>query len=119
MATSYGLKVPHSGDTRENNDFNLIHSSFLFTPGHTYDHAALWLEEESAIFRCPLAPELNICIFSGDCVLGEGTAIFENLAQYMDSLRRMVQMKANRIYPGQYSDLISHLNSHSFQAMAL
>ncbi|KAF7715798.1 Uncharacterized protein PECH_005966 [Penicillium ucsense] len=59
----------------------------LFTPGHTEDHMAFVLEEEDAMF-------------TGDNVLGHGTAVFENLRTYLVSLHRMRERVRGRGYPG-------------------
>lgn len=56
-------------------------------PGHTTDHMAFVLEEENAMF-------------TGDNVLGHGTAVFEDLAVYLDSLSRMREQFHGRAYPG-------------------
>lgn len=56
-------------------------------PGHTTDHMAFILEEEDAMF-------------TGDNVLGQGTAVYEDYAAYMNSLQAMSKQFAGRGYPG-------------------
>ena len=62
----------------------------VFTPGHAPDHLCYYLEEERAIF-------------TGDVVLGAGTTVIPDdsgdLGQYMDSLRRLLQLDPELIYP--------------------
>ncbi|KAF4773092.1 metallo-beta-lactamase superfamily protein [Colletotrichum scovillei] len=59
----------------------------VFTPGHTVDHMAFVLEEEDAMF-------------TADNVLGQGTAVFEDLTVYLNSLERMQSLFKGRAYPG-------------------
>lgn len=56
-------------------------------PGHTKDHMAFIIEEEDAMF-------------TADNVLGQGTAVFEDLATYMKSLDSMSKQFKGRAYPG-------------------
>ncbi|KAF2456933.1 beta-lactamase-like protein [Lineolata rhizophorae] len=60
------------------------------TPGHTADHVAFVLAEEED------------AVFSGDAVLGHGTAVFEDLAAYMACLEKLEREcgEKGRLYPG-------------------
>lgn len=57
------------------------------TPGHTADHMAFVLVEEDAMF-------------TADNVLGQGTAVFEDMKTYLDSLGKMQTLFKGRAYPG-------------------
>ena len=62
----------------------------LHTPGHAPDHLCFIIEEERSLI-------------SGDNVLGVGTTVIPSetgdLAQYMDSLERLLAEEPGRIYP--------------------
>ena len=62
----------------------------VFTPGHAPDHLCYYLEEERAVF-------------TGDVVLGAGTTVIPDdtgdLGEYMDSLRRLLALDLETIYP--------------------
>lgn len=59
----------------------------VHTPGHTVDHMVFVLGQEDALF-------------TGDNVLGQGTAVFEDLATYLASLNKMKTLFGARAYPG-------------------
>jgi glyoxylase-like metal-dependent hydrolase (beta-lactamase superfamily II)/8-oxo-dGTP pyrophosphatase MutT (NUDIX family) len=68
----------------------------LHTPGHASDHLCFWLEGGASLF-------------SGDNVLGEGTAVIAppdgDMGAYLDSLRRLRTYRLSRIYPGHWPPL--------------
>lgn len=76
-------------------DGNLFEIEALHAPGHARDHMCL------LITKSPDAEEVG-CIFTADNVLGHGTAVFENLAQYVDSLKLMKRRvgENRRAFPG-------------------
>lgn len=69
-------------DGTEKDFLQIIH-----TPGHTTDHVVLTLASDNSLF-------------SGDCILGEGTAVFEDLFDYMNSLEKILKLRPTVIYPG-------------------
>jgi glyoxylase-like metal-dependent hydrolase (beta-lactamase superfamily II) len=62
----------------------------LYTPGHAPDHLCFYMNEEKALF-------------TGDLVLGAGTVVIAqegDLADYLNSLRRILDLDLAVIYPG-------------------
>jgi len=58
----------------------------VHSPGHSHDHMCFILEEEQAMF-------------TGDNVLGHGTAAVEHLSTWMEALRKMQSHNCVKGYP--------------------
>ncbi|KAJ3790066.1 beta-lactamase-like protein [Lentinula aff. detonsa] len=80
-------------DLHDGQDFITSSASFrvLHTPGHTYDSICLFIAEDRALY-------------TADTVLGQGTAVFEDLQLYISSLRKMLDYSQSNpyevLYPG-------------------
>ncbi|EDV20455.1 Beta-lactamase-like protein 2 [Trichoplax sp. H2] len=59
----------------------------IHTPGHCCDHMAIYLQEDEAIL-------------SGDCILGQGTTVFDDLYELIQSLKLLLNYPCKIIYPG-------------------
>lgn len=68
----------------------------LHTPGHTVDSVCLYIPDDRALY-------------TADSVLGQGTAVFEDLAAYITSLRKMLAF-------GEATDAAGHLE-HRFTSL--
>ncbi|KAI9052549.1 hypothetical protein LZ554_003892 [Drepanopeziza brunnea f. sp. 'monogermtubi'] len=83
--------LPHEGqnEIKDGQRFEVEGASLrtLYSPGHTHDHVAIILEDEDAMF-------------TGDSILGHGTAVFEDLTAYLKSLENMRSKFRGRAYPG-------------------
>jgi glyoxylase-like metal-dependent hydrolase (beta-lactamase superfamily II)/8-oxo-dGTP pyrophosphatase MutT (NUDIX family) len=71
--------------------FGDAHLRVVYTPGHSSDHVCLLLDD---------------VLFSGDTILGEGTAVIAppdgKLDDYIASLRRLRTLPLSRILPGHF-----------------
>ncbi|KAI1435865.1 metallo-beta-lactamase superfamily protein [Xylaria sp. CBS 124048] len=86
----------------------------IHTPGHTTDHMVLVFREEDSLF-------------TGDNVLGHGTAVFEDLGIYLRSLAKMEELVSGRGYPGhgpvvpearaKIAEYISHRHQRELQVI--
>ncbi|ETS84034.1 hypothetical protein PFICI_05910 [Pestalotiopsis fici W106-1] len=89
--TTVYKRDPHTGwlDIKDGQVFEVQGAALkaVYTPGHAIDHMVFVLKEENALF-------------TGDNVLGQGTAVFEDLAAYLQSLEQMGKLVSGRGYPG-------------------
>jgi glyoxylase-like metal-dependent hydrolase (beta-lactamase superfamily II) len=72
----------------------------LHTPGHSADHLCFWIAEDRAAF-------------TGDLVLGKGSSMVTypegNVAAYLDSLKRLAEMKPRILFPGHWDPVTDAL----------
>ncbi|KAK9421176.1 putative Metallo-beta-lactamase domain-containing protein [Seiridium unicorne] len=99
--TAIYKRDPHQGwlDIEDGQTFEVEGASLkaVHTPGHAIDHMVFVFKEENALF-------------TGDNVLGQGTAVFEDLGTYLRSLEKMGKLVSGRGYPG-HGPVLSDVNA--------
>lgn len=92
-AGGHAVEPLADGDVIERAGVRLV---ALHTPGHSSDHLCLLLDGAASLF-------------SGDAILGEGTAVIAppdgDMGAYLDSLARLATLELDRIYPGHFRPL--------------
>ncbi|CAO3616590.1 unnamed protein product [Cunninghamella blakesleeana] len=73
----------------------------IHTPGHTRDHCTFWLEEENSLF-------------TADAVLGNGTAVFQDLSTYLEGLKGLLLLNPKDLYPG-HGEMIKEKGKEKIQ----
>ena len=73
----------------------------VFTPGHEDDHVVYHLKKDKVLF-------------SGDTILGNSTGSVRNLTQYINSLRKMLNLKPDIICPGHGNTVSNATNRIQF-----
>ncbi len=71
----------NSFDIEDKQTFSIGETTILSiaAPGHTDDHMCFYIPEDKALL-------------SGDCILGCGTTVFDNLTEYMETLFKLRDM---------------------------
>lgn len=93
-----------------------LHLRCVHAPGHTAGHLCVLLEEDGVLF-------------AGDNVLGVGTGVVSDMAEYVRSLRKMKELGAALLAPGhgppvkdparKIQELIDHRQQREAQIVAL
>ncbi|GAB9470350.1 Beta-lactamase-like protein [Globisporangium polare] len=85
-----GVELPVPSPSDDSQQSHVVLRA-VYTPGHYNDHMCFFLEDKATGHRA---------LFSGDCVLGFGSCVFDSLKELMSSLALLQAQNPHVIYPG-------------------